>query len=40
MGNDTGDDVGKSALEDRISRNLFLDDELGKFLGDEFGNCF
>ncbi|MCX6663572.1 MAG: hypothetical protein NTZ75_04925 [Euryarchaeota archaeon] len=40
MGNDAGDDFGKSALQDRISTNLFLGDELGKCLDDEGGKCF
>ena len=40
LGNDAGDDFGKSALQDRISTNLFLGDELGKYLGDEGGKCF
>jgi hypothetical protein len=40
MGNDTGDDVGKSDQEDGESTSLFLGDEIGKDLGDEYGNCF
>jgi len=38
--NDAGDEFGKSALQDRISTNLFLGDADGKWKSDEFGDGF
>ncbi|MBE3121149.1 MAG: hypothetical protein IMZ58_02955 [Thermoplasmata archaeon] len=35
-----GDDFGKSALQDRISTNLFLGDGFGKPGSDEYGKWF
>jgi hypothetical protein len=37
MGNSSGDEFGKLTPENITSTNLFLGDELGKYLGDEFG---
>ncbi|MBE3120949.1 MAG: hypothetical protein IMZ43_10355 [Thermoplasmata archaeon] len=40
MGNDAGDDFGKSALEGGGSTSRVFGDEFGKRKSDEFGNCF
>ena len=40
LGNGAGDDFGKFPLDDRESTNLFLGDELGNGLSDEYGNNF
>jgi len=40
LGNDAGDDFGKSPQEDPGSTNLFLGDADGKCLGDEYGKRF
>jgi hypothetical protein len=37
MGNDAGDDFGKSPQENWKSTSWFLGDELGKRAGDEYG---
>ena len=37
LGNAVGDDFGKSALQERISTNLFLGDGSGKPGSDEYG---
>ena len=40
LGNDAGDDFGKSVQEGGKSMNRFLGDEFGTCEGDEYGNCF